>query len=94
MSLYCVTQNTSLTVNAHGVLACDGYWVIVDQYGNYITPLDENGVQLRGPHMSYKPDATNECIYTYSNNQWGWNGNNCAPITEIVPIDNEFMITY
>lgn len=101
MSLYCIAQDTTQLVidSINGELQCDGYLVLVDQYGNYITPLATNSTQLPGPYMSYKKLATTACKYTYSNAQWRWmsGGIECTEISGAdvpTPKHNEFMITY
>ncbi|MBO7644875.1 MAG: hypothetical protein J6S57_01060, partial [Alphaproteobacteria bacterium] len=106
MSLYCITQDLSIDVNNTGDLICNGYLVLVDEYGNYMKP---QGI-TSGPSMSYNRDSTTTCTYVYdtSVNHWNWN-NGCTdiinntpriPIGEnenkesYVPKANEFTITY
>ena len=105
MSLYCVKSGSQqLSINSSGELVCtNGYLVIVDQYGNYITPQEI----YTGPTMSYKPNATTTCEYVFNGNKWIWESNNGTECTHIsnstntphgsyvpVPTNNEFMITY
>lgn len=87
LSLYCIEQSLNLTAT-NGIFRCDGYLVIIDQYGNYIKPM---GISS-GPTMSYKQSSGSTCTYRYSGDTWGFGG--CSEITDIVPKDNNFMITY
>lgn len=109
MALYCVTTTpATIGIDGHGNLNCDGYLILIDQYGNYIPPAtittNANNVvtsvtQLSGPYMSYKKLANTACKYTYSNAQWRWmsGGIECTEISGAdvpTPKHNEFMITY
>ena len=38
------------------------------------------------------PISCTQCPYSYDNNGWSFGG--CTDITNTVPQDNEFMITY
>lgn len=87
LSLYCITPDTGVTVSNNGVLRCNGYLALIDQYGNYFPPLGTNG-QLNGPIMSYNNGGT--CTYTFNGSEWGWGG--CS--MDRVPKDNQFTITY
>lgn len=93
LSLYCVTESTSLTVDNNGTLICNGYLVLVDQYGNYLNMPGANY-----PTMSYNQGKTQHCVYIYDGQSgWGWDNNACqanAIPTSHVPYDNEFMIRY
>lgn len=85
LSLYCIERSLNLTAT-NGIFRCDGYLVIIDQYGNYIKPM---GISS-GPTMSYKKRGTT-CTYRYDGNTWGFG---CPDITDPVPKDNNFTITY
>ena len=104
MSLYCVTQESSLSISSTGDLACNGYIFLVDEYGNYMKP---QGIST-GPSMSYNIDSTTTCTYVYEDNHWNWT-NNCTDVIDstpriqinenmskpsYVPKANEFTITY
>ncbi len=101
LSLYCITQANSVNVNNNGVLKCNGYLVLIDQYGNYIAPQGTTG-----PFMRYNMNSQlNTCKYTYStgDKKWKWltNGNSeCTDISNSagnynpVPKDNQFTIKY
>lgn len=86
LSLYCITQANFVNVSSTGVLGCRGYLVLIDQYGNYIPP---QGVS--GPSMTYTNSAGSRCTYSF-NSSWNWGS--CLDITDQVPKDNQFTISY
>jgi len=103
--LYCVTTSATLSVDDNGQLSCDGILVVVDQYGNYITPatITENSiiplVNTPKPKMIYHPNTNNNvvCTYEYDNstNEWTWGSGTCETSSPgSFPKDNEFTITY
>ena len=85
LSLYCIEQSLDLTAT-NGTFNCDGYLVLIDQYGNYIKP---GGISA-GPTMSYKSNGAT-CTYRYSGGSWSFG---CGDISDIVPKDNQFTISY
>lgn len=77
ITLYCVTDNDGYPkYDNNGAITCGtGYWVLVDTYGNYFNPFDDNlpiyqTLQTQGlqkPTMSFK-DVNNQetsIQYTY-----------------------------
>lgn len=97
--LYCITPDDYVTYdNDNNAYVCgsDGFWLLIDQYGNYFdaTPSGNNA-----PTLSYEtcdcnsdPVSCTQCQYSYHNNSWSFGS--CNDISDIVPQDNEFMITY
>ena len=103
MSVYCVhttTQSEYYIQSETGTsvsYACpEGFWLLVDQYGNYFNLKGDTGdFPKQTAQMSYKtaPNST-PCTYGY-NSEWQWTGtcdNTNAPGK--IPTDNEFMILY
>jgi len=97
LSFYCITTREFVFVDDGGVLDCPGYLVLIDQYGNYITPatITSHGentsyTPLPGPSMTYN----GTCRYSFdgTQSQWGWGG--CTDVPGQVPKDNQFMILY
>ena len=100
--IYCMgTMET--TENAFN---CNGTWVLVDEYGNYFDPIQENS-PLQIPSnvsMSYKNKQQNDtepytCTYKWnsSGNKWEWKDyktDKTCPVFEQVPTTNQFMINY
>lgn len=97
--IYCITTNDSISfnVNTSQYECTDGYWILIDQYGNYFDFQGQSGA----PEMGYRtngtcatqPDANNlSCKYEY-NNSWAF-GSCQDNITTPVPTDNEFMIKW
>ena len=88
--IYCVTPLSSITYNSvDETYEClDGFWMLVDQYGNYFDIQNQNVA----PIMTYKPDSTGAvCTYSYDGT---WSFAPCTEISTPVPTNNEFMITY
>lgn len=97
--LYCITPDDYVTYdNDNNAYVCgnNGFWLLIDQYGNYFdaTPSGNNA-----PALGYEkcdcnndPVSCTQCPYSYDNNSWSFGG--CTDITNTVPQDNEFMITY
>lgn len=88
LSLYCITTSSTLNVDSSGILTCDGFLVMIDQYGNYIKMQEASF-----PTMSFKPTPTNTCVYTFNGSAWGWNNTGCGALNT-PPTDAEFMIKY
>lgn len=101
MSVYCVKNNNTeyfigyeAQSNAVKYYCPDGFWLLVDQYGNYFNLQDET-TAIKKVQMSYKTSSANTCTYSY-NNGWTWTGN-CAGgdnAPDAIPTNNEFMISY
>lgn len=95
--IYCIANSDEITYNSsEETYECDnGFWILVDQYGNYFNIENQNDAPL----MSYQPepDDTNICIYRYTSS-WGWhrwNGSgSCDAVDSAVPTSNEFIIKY
>ncbi len=87
---YCITTDSNIEYNATtDEYTCNGVWIMVDQYGNYLNLQNQTGA----PIMSYKPNCNNTvCTYNYSNNSWSFG--NCTEINTSVPTTNQFLITY
>ncbi|MCQ2568448.1 MAG: hypothetical protein MJ163_02525, partial [Alphaproteobacteria bacterium] len=97
--LYCITTDDYVTYdNDNNAYVCgnNGFWLLIDQYGNYFdaTPSGNNA-----PTLGYEkcdcdsdPVSCTQCLYSYDNNSWSFSG--CADIADTVPQNNEFMITY
>lgn len=93
--LYCITPQDYISYNNQSnTYDCEGgFWLLIDQYGNYFNATPSGN---QAPNMSYQTcdnacDNCTQCNYSYSN---VWNFGSCNDITDTVPQDNEFMITY
>ena len=79
--------------NTHSYI-CDGEWIMVDQYGNYLWLRDTTAHATANvqPILSYlgnddcsnctNPPCGTVCKYTYDNNMWKWK-NNSTECTEV-----------
>jgi len=94
---YCITTNDYVEYDSNNGYICNGFWVFVDQYGNYFDEAHLNAsnqliIGSDAPDMTFRPNDTDTCTYVYQN-AWSFSGQNCT-ITDAVPTSNEFMITY
>lgn len=87
LTAYCFTKTGSATFGS-GYVTCDGFWVIIDNYGNYFEPFTDPGNGGRFPptvygavSMGYKyaPDSgsgddtiMNMCTYRFSPTNSVW----------------------
>ncbi len=86
------------------------FWLMIDQYGNYFDVDSTNNSPVaemfyRPQNSNYdngscpdgtSVDITNICTYQYDSNT-GWSfgtSNSCNTVTDDVPTDNEFTISY
>lgn len=82
MSLYCVTTDpSSVQIDTGGNFICNGHLVLVDQYGNYISPLGSDNQPLsESIIMSYNDSLSSaggnivkKCKYKFhTDNTWRW----------------------
>ena len=112
IDIYCITNNDTITFNTNtSQYECDnGFWLMIDQYGNYFNVSANNTYNTTGtysaPTMSYQScvgcGTTNQsctaCTYNYdtSINRWyfGYACTGSGHIITPVPTDNEFLIEY
>lgn len=100
--VYCITTANSIVEDAaNGQYECpnNGYWILVDQYGNYFNVSGQSVT----PTMSYNQKcnpcpctSTATCTYGYSQSSstWNWTPSSGSCITTPVPTDNEFLIEW
>ena len=86
LSLYCITNVSGLlpvTQESVGYkLTCNGYLVLIDQFGNYISPISISGNSMSGAITNYRYKDScpnNNCVsfpyYQYQNQNlatWTW----------------------
>ena len=107
IKLYCVTSDSGYPQYNSGFIDCgsNGYWVLVDDYGNYFNPATQtsNGyTQIYDPYkpvMSYSIGGPYYCSTQYStvNSQWadlGADGNCAGNPLHYDRRQDQFMITY
>ena len=107
--LYCVTNDTATYPKEEGgeITCGPGYWVMVDEYGNYFNPQSDGGTPIYNtpykPAMWYQPqEFTNlTCSATYylAETKWVWMGAPEAVCVTPTPFDDggknyTFKITY
>ena len=99
LTAYCFTTDNSLTFDDN-VISCNGFWGLIDNYGNYFEPYTNIGNQSTLPTtagkigMSYKTSASAICTYQFntSENNWEWNNASCGAPT--APKEEAFMIKF
>lgn len=104
--VYCITTEDGISphtdiingVQVQNGFTCNGYWILVDQYGNYFHIQGQYGA----PIMGYRPNGTCantnadnlSCTYNHSGSAWSFTGSSCSLISTPVPTDNEFLINW
>ena len=58
-------------------VSCDGFWIIIDEYGNYFEPMKNTNLSsnqyIGDSFMYFKKDETTSCKYQYSlEASWFW----------------------
>ncbi len=101
LALYCITtDNAPLAVNNEYTLYCNGYLVLIDQYGNYITPNVKNMTGAKTKYRykdSYQNSAWDkapylEYKYKHQENTNTWVFDDECP-TNVCPSDEDLHMT-
>ena len=102
IKIYCVTTDSSIIYDStDSAFECpNGKWVLVDQYGNYFDIESQNDA----PSMTYKncgntcsssTPSCSECKYEHRTTWAFYDGaQTCTDISDSIPTNNEFMVTY
>ena len=82
--------------NNEDVFDTNAMWIIVDDNGNYYNANSDGAEKVS---MSYNTSTDcstppQKCTYTYTNNAWNWNGNDCTTISGRPTSNNELLIEY
>lgn len=102
LTAYCVTTGTTVTLTGNNII-CDGFWILIDNYGNYINTYINSYNAQSNVKMTYKEagnlqdpqNGSKSCEYNFdfSAEEWQWQtGQNCQIST--APTNENFIIKY
>ena len=79
--MYCVTTDTTIPAYSDTAICKNGFFVLVDEYGNYFDltiPSSQNSQNVRMEHYGVRDNTCVRCKYQWDSNKWGYPNSGCT----------------